>query len=105
MKTIGKVHVVTDLISGESSNGQPWEKQTVVVEEQTSGRPRYVAVEFMGEKKTAVTKTLQRGDMVDVDYYINCNEYTNPQTGATTWFTKLEGAKLRKMVAEPTPEQ
>lgn len=105
MKTIGKVHVVTYLMSGESSNGQPWEKQTVVIEEQTTGRPRYLAVEFMGEKKTQKTKQLKKGDMVIAEYYINCNEYTNPQTGVSSWFTKLEGSKIDKMVTQQEPTE
>lgn len=100
MNVIGKVHVVTDLVSGESSNGQPWEKQTVVIEEQTTGKPHFVAVEFMGEKKTAKTKELKKGDIVVAQYYIICTEYTNPQTGVSSWFTKLDGAKIDKMVVE-----
>lgn len=104
MKVIGKVHCVTDLVSGESSNGQPWEKQTVVVEEQTTGKPRYIAVEFMGAEKTAKTKTLKKGDVVIAEYYIVSNEYTNQQTGVVSWFTKLDGRRIDKMVAEMPPE-
>lgn len=100
MKTIGKVHTTTDIISGESSNGQPWEKQTVVIEEQTTGRPRYLALEFMGEDKTAKTKKLQKGDIVVAEYGINCNEYTNPTTGVSTWFTKLDGYRIDKLKPE-----
>lgn len=100
MKTIGKVHTVTDLVSGESSNGQPWEKQMVVVEEQTTGRPRYLAIEFMGVDKTAKTQKLKRGDIVVAEYGILCNEYTNPNTGASTWFTKLDGYKVDKLTPE-----
>lgn len=105
MKAIGKVHVVTDLVSGESSNGQPWEKQTVVIEEQTTGRPRHLAIEFMGENKTRKTKQLKKGDVVIAEYYINCNEYTNPQTGVSSWFTKLEGSKIDKMVTQQEPTE
>ena len=32
MKVTGRVVAKGDVISGESSNGQPWSKQTVVVE-------------------------------------------------------------------------
>lgn len=100
MKTIGKVHTITDIISGESSNGQPWEKQTVVIEEQTTGRPRYLALEFMGEDKTAKTKKLQKGDIVVAEYGINCNEYKNPNTGVSSWFTKLDGYRIDKLKPE-----
>lgn len=98
MKIIGKVHVVTDLISGESSNGQPWEKQTVVVEEQTTGsKPRYLAIEFMGLEKTKKTQKLQKGDTVAIEFGIICNEFTNQSTGVTSWFTKLDGWKVDKL--------
>ena len=105
MKTIGKVYKVTDLVSGESSNGQPWEKQTVVVEEQTTGQPRYLAVEFMGEKRTAKTKTLQKGDYVVAEYAIVCNKFTNQNTGVTSWFTKLDGWRIDRLTAEGAEEQ
>ena len=100
MKTIGKVHTTTDIISGESSNGQPWEKQTVVIEEQTYGRPKYLAIEFMGEDKTAKTKKLQKGDIVVAEYGINSTEYKNPNTGVSSWFTKLDGYRIDKLKPE-----
>lgn len=105
MNVLGKVHVVTDVVSGESSNGQPWEKQTVVIEEQTPGKPHYVAVEFMGENKTAVTKTLKKGDLVVANFYIVCTEYTNPTTGVTSWFTKLDGSKIDKLKVDTPPTE
>ena len=103
MRTIGKVHCLTDLRNGESSNGQPWEEQTVVIEEQTSGRPRYVAVSFMGMKYTEKTQKLQKGDMVVVDYAIKCTEYTAPD-GTSSWFTKLDGYRVDKLVQVPNGE-
>lgn len=96
MRTIGKVHFLTDLRSGESSNGQPWEEQTVVVEEQTSGKPRCVAVSFMGMKYTEKTQKLQKGDMVVIDYGIRCTEYT-ASDGVVSWFTKLDGYGVEKL--------
>ena len=101
MRTIGKVHCLTDVREGENSNGQPWEEQTVVVEEQTSGRPRYVAVSFLGENYTKKTKVLEKGDLVVLDYGIKCTEYTNPNTGESSWFTKLDGYRVDKLVQAP----
>ena len=100
MKTIGKVHTIQDVVCGENSNGQHWEKQMVVIEEQTTGRPRYLAIEFMGEDKTAKTKKLQKGDIVVAEYGLTCNEYTNPNTGASSWFTRLDGYKVDKLTPE-----
>ena len=101
MKVIGKVHCITDLVSGENSNGQPWEKQTVVIEEVTTGgKPRYVSVEFMGLEKTAKTQKLQKGDLVAADFGIVCNEYKNQETGVISWFTKLDGWRIDKLSKE-----
>lgn len=105
MRTIGKVHCLTDVRSGESSNGQPWEEQTVVVEEQTSGKPRYVAVSFMGDNHTKKTKELKRGDMVVLDYGIKCTEYKSPNTGESSWFTKLDGYRVDKLVQVPEKKE
>ncbi len=107
MKVLGKVHCLTDLVSGESSNGQPWEKQIVVVEEaSTSGKPHYLAIEFMGLEKTAKTQKLEKGDMVAIEFGIRCDDYTNPNTGVSTWFTKLDGYKVDKLFkVELTDEQ
>lgn len=98
MKILGKVHCITDLVSGESSNGQPWEKQTVVIDETWAcGRPRYLAVEFMGLEKTAKTQKLEKNDFVSIEFGIRCDEYKNPNTGVSTWFTKLDGWRVDKL--------
>lgn len=105
MELIGKVYKVLDLIEGESSNGQPWEKQTVVVESPNGGgKPTYTAVEFMGEKKTAITKTLSVGDLVHVRFYIVCTEYTRADE-TPNWFTKLDGSSITRLKAEESNEQ
>ena len=38
MKIIGKVYKVDDLISGQSDNGNDWEKQTVIVQTMGEGQ-------------------------------------------------------------------
>lgn len=104
MNVIGKVHKVCELIEGESNNGQPWEKQMVVIETANgAGKPNYLAVEFIGENKTKTTKTLQKGDTVNVTFYVNCTEYTKDD-GTSNWFTKLDGARIEKLVAAPATE-
>lgn len=81
------------IISGQSDNGNDWEKQTVVFE--TLGlEPQTLAVEFMGERKTKQTKTLKVGDEVEVNFAIRCNEYQDK------WYTRLDGMSVKPMKIE-----
>lgn len=106
MKILGKVHCVCELVQGESSNGQPWEKQTLVIDTSNdASKPRYTAIEFMGEKKTAVTKLLQPGDIVEATFGIICTEWKGENDEKPKWFTKLDGYGVRKFAqTESSPE-
>lgn len=84
MKANAKVLEVGLLISGESDNGTPWEKQQVVVET-LELEPQQLAIDFMGERRTKTTKTLKTGDEVTVSFGIRCRKW------ADKWFTNLEG--------------
>ena len=105
MKILGKVHCVCELVQGESSNGQPWEKQTLVIDSSCdASKPVYTAIEFMGEKKTAVTQLLQPGDIVEASFGIICTEWKG-EDGTPKWFTKLDGYSVRRFAqAENSPE-
>ena len=87
MKILAKVHELCPVISGTSSNGNDWEKQILVVETMDT-EPKMLAIEFMGERKTKLTKKLTVGQVVEVDYFVRCNEFEGK------WYTRLEGAKL-----------
>ena len=84
MKTNAKVLEVGLLISGESDNGTPWDKQQVVVETMEL-EPQQLDIDFMGERRTKTTKTLKTGDEVTVSFGIRCRKW------ADKWFTNLEG--------------
>lgn len=93
MKAFCKVITLCPVISGQSDNGNDWEKQTVVFE--TLGlEPQTLAVEFMGERKTKTTKQLTPGTEVEVDFKIRCNEYQD------RWYTRLDGIGVRPMRSE-----
>lgn len=105
MKTFAKVVELCPVISGTSDNGNDWEKQTVVVET-LALEPQVLAIEFMGERKTKMTKPLQKGQQVEVDFVIRSNEYQG------RWFTRLDGLRILPMQpaaqpaaqpAQPTP--
>lgn len=102
MKTFARVVELCPVISGTSDNGNDWEKQTVVVET-LALEPQVLAIEFMGERKTKMTKTLQQGQQVEVDFVIRCNEYVGK------WYTRLDGLRIQPMQlmeqpAQPTPQ-
>lgn len=101
MKTFAKVVELCPVISGTSDNGNDWEKQMVVVET-LALEPQVLAIEFMGERKTKMTKPLQRGQQVEVDFVIRSNEYQGK------WYTRLDGLRIQPLQpagqpAQPTP--
>ena len=97
MKAFAKVIELCPIISGTSDNGNDWEKQTVVFET-LALEPQTLAVEFMGERKTKQTKTLQVGQQVEVNFSIRCNVYLDK------WYTRLDGISVRPLQTEtPAP--
>lgn len=87
MKVRAKVLEVEPLIEGTSDNGNPWEKQQVIVET-LEFYPQVLAVDFMGQQRTAVTKTLKAGDVVTFNFRIRCRKW------ADKWFTGLDGSSI-----------
>ena len=97
MKAFAKVIALCPIISGMSDNQNYWEKQTVVFET-LALEPQTLAVEFMGERKTKQTKTLQVGQQVEVNFIIRCNEYQDK------WYTRLDGMSVHPLATEtPAP--
>lgn len=92
MKIYAKVEEVGELISGTSDNGIDWEKQTVVFST-TGDRPRMLAIEYMGERKTKTTKHLKPGMLCEVVYEPSSHNYGGK------WFTNLEGYAVTVMQA------
>ena len=93
MKIFAKVHVVGDVISGTSDNGNDWEKQTIVFQIQDEERERFLAVDFMGERKTRTTKTLKPGDLCEVNYTVSSTAYMDK------WYTHAEGINVTPLQA------
>lgn len=87
MKTTGRVVAKGDVISGESSNGQPWSKQTVVVEYNAEFH-KLAAVEMFGEDRVKKLADVKVGDMVTVDFSVESHSY------ADKWYTTLKGYEL-----------
>lgn len=97
MKVLAKVHFLDEVISGTSDNGTDWEKQTVVVALSGESKERLLAIEFMGERKTQVTKMLQIGQVVEVVFGISSREYEGK------WYTKLDGVSIVPLQTVPQP--
>ena len=88
MNVQAKVLEVGLLITGQSDNGNDWEKQQVVVET-LELEPKQLAVDFMGERKTQTTKTLKTGDKVELGFSIRCRKWGDK------WFTGLDGHYIK----------
>lgn len=97
MKEVMKVVLVDELIEGTSSNGNPWEKQMVVFE-RMGEKATKLAVSFMNERKTRVTKTLAAGQYCEVVYEISSREYEGK------WFTQIDGISITPLSPAMQPE-
>lgn len=97
MKEFAKVYQVCDLIEGQSDNGQFWSRQTVVVE--TCGTtPRKLALECWGDRKTNITRKLEKGMMVEVVYNVESRPYQD------RWFTQLDCVSITPFVQMHDPK-
>lgn len=84
MKVRVKVLEVEPVVSGTSDNGNDWERQLVIVE--TVGLdPLVLAIDFMGQRRVEITKTLKAGDILIVDFKVRCRKW------GYKWFTGLDG--------------
>ena len=92
MKIYAKVEEVGELNIGTSDNGVEWERQQVVFST-TGDRPRMLAIDFMGERKTKTTKHLKKGTLCEVVYEPNSRKYKE------RWFTTLEGYAVTPLQA------
>lgn len=104
MKVVAIVKEVCPIISGTSDNGNPWEKQQIVVET-CDIEPKLLAIDFMGERRVKGTKTLQKGDRVEVTFGIRCNEYLGKYYTRLdgTGCTLLERTQREELVKEEAP--
>lgn len=97
-ETIAKVHKVCELIEGHSAAGVWWSKQTVVF---ATDNGKMLAVEYFGDRKTALTKALHPGDICGVTYTIESEEYNGK------WYTRISGIGLtvyQKMLVSKEPQ-
>ena len=92
MQIYAKVHAVGEVISGTSDNGNDWEKQTIVFQTQDE-KSRFIAIDFMGERKTQTTKKLKVGDLCAVNYVVNSTCYMDK------WYTHAEGISITPLQA------
>lgn len=99
MKVLAKVHFLDEVISGTSDNGNSWEKQTVVVRVPGESDDRFLAIEFIGERKTQATKLLQVGQTVQVAFAIISREFQGK------WYTRLDGISIVPLQTVPQPSE
>ena len=91
---MGRVIGVTNRVEGESDNGQPWVKETLVIEPLDAKGDKRQAFEYFGEDKVVMLKNLQKGQLVEVYFDIQCREVKDDE-GNVRWYTTLKGYGLR----------
>lgn len=96
MQAILKVYKTDVVISGESDNGNSWEKQKVIFYLPNSEKK--LAIDFMGEKKTAITKTIKPGQLCNVTYNVESREV------GYKWFTNANGISIVPLSPAVQPE-
>lgn len=87
MKVTGRIVAKCDAVEGQSSNGQPWIKQTVVVEYNAEYH-KQAAIEYFGDDKVKKLETVKIGDMVTADFGVESHAY------GEKWYTTLKGYEL-----------
>lgn len=87
MKQLLKVAVIDEVISGTSSNGVDWEKQQVVFNT-VDGQNTMIAIDFMGERKTKLSKALKVGQICEVTYIVESHKRGDK------WFTNVNAISL-----------
>lgn len=101
---MGKVRMVCAKQEGQSSNGNLWEKQTLVINVTAGDKEVPVAITFFGERRTAWLKELKPGQLIEVAVAIESREFDN------RWYTDVQGFGIMKYEkqtakAEATAEQ
>lgn len=86
MKILGKVVKVCPKVEGQSDNGNFWEKQDLVIA--VGDKETKVAISFFGERRTAMLKPLQPGDLVEVHCSVESRESNEK------WYTSINGYGL-----------
>lgn len=102
MKQLLKVAEIGEVISGTSSNGVDWEKQQVVFNT-TDSKNTMIAIDFMGERKTKLSKALKVGQICEVTFTIE----SHSNEAGDKWFTNLNAVSLtpfEKVKEEENPE-
>lgn len=89
MKMLLKVAEIGEVLSGTSSNGVDWEKQQVVFNT-TDSQNTPIAIDFMGERKTKLSKALKVGQICEVTFVVESHA---PLAGGR-WFTNLNAISL-----------
>lgn len=93
MKTTGKVYTLTEVVEGQSDNGNVWSKRMLVIET-TDDRPKKLAFEFFGDDRVRQLKDLKPGDLVEVNFALDSHEHNGK------WFTRLSGMGLKRYEPE-----
>ena len=77
LKVNGKVEKVLEPIKGTSKAGKEWKKQTFIIKTDDTYNNTIAFGVFGEEKIDDIVNQLAPGDIVDVDFNVNCREFND----------------------------
>lgn len=99
IKEKGTITHMSEVQSGTSQNGNPWYRQTIVVDVAGyNGSFRKIALQATGDK-VGELESMQLGDKVEVSYQVTAREYNGK------WYNNVDLYKIdREEAVQPSKE-
>lgn len=96
MKKIIKITEILPVMSGTDRNGNPWKHIVFAGESTYDTFPQKYAFETFKEEIVDKVEKLKTGDMVEVDFRINCrrNENIKDGTAYVRYYTSLQSVDV-----------
>ena len=99
IKEKGTITYKSDVQSGMSQNGNPWYRQTIVVDVAGyNGSFRKIALQATGDK-VGDLQSMQLGDKVEVSYQVTAREYNGK------WYNNVDLYKIEREEEVQQPMQ
>lgn len=96
-----KVEEVFPIETGKSKSGKEWKKGAILVDVTTSPSwPKKLLLTTFG--KCIENIDVKVGQTYDFDIEASSREWTNPNTGKTSWFTEVSAFKAVPCMADQT---
>ena len=99
LKIKGTINKVLEVQKGETKDGKEWQKVEFIVHTDSEYNNKYCFEIFGAEKVDKFLQYNKEGDLVDVDFNVNLNEWKDK------YYTSLSAWKVWKDKGESAPSQ